>query len=287
MDVNRNLITQRWERRGSAVFGEDTGPGTAPFVVDFHGLEQPIAAQFLVDFHNRLLFYADELSQLVRQAAIPGGLGHLAFGRRGGWLDRATAVLLNYTGQWPCVILPGDVRRAVVEVCTADAVDALCNNEGYRDRVARQGLTGIARLSDDQLIKAFRDGGWSERRPDLAEAIARAEAQQERARRRDQRVLGYDQLVFVVAVVLAAAAACAESTPEDPEGVTEGVLAYAGTVLSTLLVRLTGKESSPAQALEHTKGFDVKIRAGMPVDVNEHAIAFAKFVLPEPLSPED
>jgi hypothetical protein len=56
-------LTQYWERRGAAVYGEDKGPGTAPLIIELH--ENGLAVteirrltdeiQQAVDHHNGML----------------------------------------------------------------------------------------------------------------------------------------------------------------------------------------------------------------------------------------
>lgn len=49
MDKRTDINRQRWERRGSMVYGEDRGPGTAPFIAEYPTAEE---AQRVVDEHN-------------------------------------------------------------------------------------------------------------------------------------------------------------------------------------------------------------------------------------------
>lgn len=47
-----NIENQWWERRGTMVYGEDHGPGTAPFIAEFATVAE---AQRVVEEHNASL----------------------------------------------------------------------------------------------------------------------------------------------------------------------------------------------------------------------------------------
>lgn len=52
--IKRSSPQQQWGRRGSCIYGEDKGPGTAPLIAEFHGTGvTPDAIDRIVEAHNK------------------------------------------------------------------------------------------------------------------------------------------------------------------------------------------------------------------------------------------